>query len=144
MGTEAMSKFTDILKNTLSHVQSNYDLALKDFRELVSELADAVRQLSEEKRDLRVGEESKDAAQTVMSVYVTQPGMGDTIVARVGDYAIPASGYPISYGQQTPFGKFEKMGSLDNRGRLEKHFADMLANPTSPIVVQIAFALRKK
>jgi len=64
--------------------------------------------------------------------------------AIIGDYMITLKGYPISFGECDRYGteSFHRKGRILDREELEAHFAQMLGDKNSQLVLFIAFAQR--
>jgi hypothetical protein len=132
-----MADFLQILRNTLADVDGAFRTARQDLEEVVGKANDAVHALSQGRVRLRLDELKKDPDSVVLGLYLVRDAQTKQ---DVGAFGIPSLGYPIAYGDYNV--NFRNCGVLQTKDDLEKHFAKMLSERSSPPVVALAFLLR--
>jgi hypothetical protein len=133
-----MPDFTELLKRSLSGVNDAFNVARTDLNDTVASVDAAVTELTTGVLRVRLQliENSLEVAvYTVLLVRST-----GAHVSRLAAFRITRTGYPIEFG--TLGSQFETEGLFENRAAIESFFANMLADQTSPLVVQIAFVMR--
>lgn len=133
--------FEALLRESVRSINDVHQKAVDDLLGLCQQLDAAVSGLSNE--DLRI-----------KIVEITDTPEGVAYEMRLHDrqnelyafhmYKVPVSGYPITYGTRGSGGKFTGFEAQSlNRNALEQHFAQLLTDAQSPLVVQVSFAMRK-
>jgi hypothetical protein len=142
-----MNEFDSILENSLKGVSSGFEQAVEDLNEFVGSLNQAVRKALQPKRSsLRLEQVHEDAEETIFRLDLTVVGSKEIPPPRgtaVGEYRLSHNGYPISAGSWDRREGFSEAERFRNKDSLEQHFKKMLANPTSPLVAQVAFHRRQ-
>ena len=145
-----MSEFESILEKSLKGVSSGFQRAVEDLNEVVESLDQAVQKALQPKRSrLRLEPIHESAVATVFRLDLTvweipnrpPPPRG----ISVGEYHLGPNGYPIKAGSwDSRQDSFSVAVTIINKSGLEKHFKEMLANASSPLVTEVAFHVRRQ
>ena len=137
-----MSEFDTILENSLKGVSSGFDQAVAELNDLVGSLSQAVQKALHPKRSsLRLEPVREDADSVIFRLELSvweqdPPHRGNS----VGEYRVSHMGYPIYAGSWDPRERSFTYGQeFNNRKSLQQHFKEMLGNPSSPLVAEVAF-----
>jgi hypothetical protein len=133
-----MPDFGELLKNSISGLNDNYNVAVADLNNVIAGVDAAVTGLTSGLVNVRLQEINKTPDHTLYLLTLVRKRMGDSL--RLGAFRIRSTGYPIEYGSLRK--EFDVDGTLEGKEQLEEYFAAMLSERNSPMVVQIAFSLR--
>ena len=133
-----MADFTALLKMSVAGMNDGYNQAKNDLAEVITQLNTSIQEVTHNKVGLRVSEGFKTAEASIFNVVIFQ---GSEPGAAIGAYRIFRRGYPIPYSKlATPF---IALGELKSKVELERHFSAIVCDRESPIVMAVAFALRR-
>jgi hypothetical protein len=135
-----MADFEKLLRASLTGVNDSFDTALQEFEKVVEQLSDSVQKTTG--RSIRVALElrAENVDGTIYSLTVRNATTG----VRVHYYRIAPTGYPIEFGEfDEDRDKFRSRGRLATRIDVESHFAKLLTNRDSDLVLTIAYIMRK-
>jgi hypothetical protein len=138
-----MGKFDEILRKSLKGINDAFESAKNDLEEVVHELQDAIRDVVSGKNvNVWLDDCLANSEEQIVAVRVGFKFSGREQVV-IGYYRITLGGYPISYGTfLDDEERFEPAGNIENRAGLEQHFAEMLADKQSPLVLFLAYLRR--
>lgn len=133
--------FQALLREAVRSVNDIHQKAVDDLLALCAQLDAAVSSLSEGELSIKI-------------VEITDTPEGVAYEMRLHDkvnalynfsmYKVPVAGYPITFGGRGSGSKFAGFeAQCLNRTALEQHFAQLLTDTHSQLVVQVSFALRK-
>ena len=136
-----MGEFDDILGATLKNANEKFNEARRDLNNIVSEVASAVTT----KTKPNFGVELKIVAHSATHLIYQLQFIFRGNRQSMGLYALGSQGYPIEFGTNaTEQGMSNPDGQLKDLAEITQHFQEMLKNPDSPLMVQIAFEMRKE
>ena len=133
--------FQALLREAVKSVNDTYQNAVDDLLALCSQLDAAVATISGNTLRIKVVELS-DSPEEV--AYEMQLHDLTKHLHSFYMYKVTVSGYPITFGPRGAGSNFNGLeGKAMTRDDLSQHFAELLTNGRSPLVIQISFALRK-
>jgi hypothetical protein len=141
-----MPDFDSLLQHSLSTVNSGYLAAQGDLFRVVERLAEAIQRQTGTNIYLALKQQTADVKGTVFVLYVdVNPDDQQADTINIEHIKLQARGYPVLLGTyRKPINDFKASGSLDTPEDLEAHFVDLLADPDSPLIQAIGFALRQR
>jgi hypothetical protein len=126
-----MTSFEESLKAAIQGINSNLEVVENDLHEVVTEAASGIQHVSKGRAQLALSKmaETPDFVQYVLQLVskVTQP-------VQLLQFNISRKGYPITGSHGL---------NIQNKEELKKVIADMGTNPDSPLVVHLAYILRR-
>jgi len=137
-----MPKFDDLLMATLKGVNQSHEAAVHALRQTVGALAQAVARVAGGRPielALYTREESTEGTVYSLSLQYGKERL------HIEDIRVPVAGYPIAVGQYVgTFQEFTGRIWLQENADIEMHFEEMLRNPSSPLIVKLAYLVRKE
>lgn len=132
--------FTALLREAVSTVNAAHQKTVDDLLQLAGQLDVAVAALSDGALHIKLVEVADSPTEIAYEMQLHDPACPHYSFHM---YKVPIAGYPIAYG---PRGSGSKFGTFESqclhRTALEQHFAELLTDPQSPLVIQVSFALR--
>ena len=136
-----MPDLKTLVKRTIEGLGQDFKQARADLNVIIAEIRDAIRESTTPEFKLYLSPVREDAQGEVSNLVVE---IAET-KRDIGAYRISPSGYPIEYGvQAAAFGGFELMGAVADKDELLAHFAEMVSNPGSPLMVFVTYHWRKQ
>jgi hypothetical protein len=133
-----------LLRDALAKVNARHELGSRSLSAAVGELDRAVRAVSGGALRLELRSLEMKATASVYGVYSAYRGERGNFLAA---YAVPLDGFPIRVCRIEE----EVLGSLsafkeviDTEGDLAEHFRTLATDPDSPLVLDLAFAVRQR
>jgi len=140
VGTGAID-FQALLREAVRCVNDTYQNAVDDLLSLCGQLDQAVAEISGGLLRIKVVELS-DSPEEV--AYEMQLHDQTRHLHSFYMYKVTVAGYPVTFGPRGAGSNFNGLeGKALSKRDLEQHFAELLTNNRSPLVIQISFALRK-
>jgi len=137
-----MTEYDTLLSTSLKEINDKFLRVKQDLVDEVAQLGESVKRVAEGARcSLDVSPRLETMDGSIFSLRLNTKAGG----ALLGEYLVPQSGYPISFGRQegNKYEEFRVQGRLEDREAIRQHFKEMLANQASPLVIQLAYALRR-
>lgn len=132
--------FTALLREAVNTVNAGHQKAVDDLLHLAGQLDAAVASLSGGVLHIKLVEVADSPTEIAYEMQLHDPSCPHYSFHM---YKVPIIGYPIAYG---PRGSGSKFGTFESqclhRAALEQHFAGLLTDPQSQLVIQVSFALR--
>jgi len=127
---------------SLDGFNDDFEQAKDDLESVVADLEEEIQGVVAPKSfSLTLSEAFSDADESVFRLVASQNWRRD--IVTVGSYRITLGGYPIAYGSfDDEEEDFSQEGSLTDRKDLEKHFAHMLGDKNSQLILFVAFLNR--
>ena len=132
--------FSALLREAVNTVNAAHQRAVDDLLHLAGQLDQAVADLSGGALHIKLVEVADSPMEVAYEMQLHDPSCPHFSFHM---YKVPIAGYPIAYGTRgagTKFGTFE--AQCLHKTALEQHFAELLTDPKSPLVIQVSFALR--
>lgn len=133
--------FLALLREAVTTVNAAHQKAVDDLLTLAAQLDVAVADLSGGVLHIKLVEVADSPTEVAYEMQLHDPSCPHYSFFM---YKVPISGYPIAFGQRgsgSKFGNFESQCA--NRLAIQKHFAELLTDPMSALVIQVSFAMRK-
>jgi hypothetical protein len=127
-----MTDFNALIKQTLAGLTEKFKEACGDLNEMVARISDDIQAVTGVPLKLHLSKSTENISGTQFQLQVHSETGGRAIFS----FFVPAKGYPIQI--------LDSKTSMANRSELESVFAEMVSNPDSPLMQNIAFAVRQK
>lgn len=147
-----MNDFDNALQTALTGASAAFRQADEDLHHVVTEAAQSIGRITKGKVELQLNRIREEFNGTTFALQLLKAGERKPMV--LGLYMIQSTGYPIEFGPSKYSQKVESADVLNiglgperqlrDRESLRQHFLELLSAPDSPLVVNIAFLLRKQ
>ena len=138
-----MASFEEMLKASLAGVNAQVDAADTDLHQEVASAAEGVERITGGKVSLFL-RRARDAASEVIYGLVLGKTRSDR---EIMGFRLGPTGYPITAAPNSSYFKEETASHLQrvlgNRDELRKVFSELASDPGSPLVIALAFFLRR-
>jgi len=142
-----MVDFEKLLRESLAGGTKAFEQADADLHDIVIEASQALSRVSQGAADLVLRTLVENLGGVIYGLVIRETGARSSGDA-VEFYQVPPGGYPIRTGGFTDIEsdspEFHPRLALENKAELQQHFAEMMANPDSPLVVIVAFFMRRQ
>ena len=138
-----MSKFSELLKQSVASVNEGFERAQSDVIAVVSELEQSLKEMGP--FALRFSLFSNEADGAIFRlIFDTNPQDLEAPAITILTMKIPSIGYPIFTGTYNKgAAEFRNGTALEDKAQLDGYFESMLSDPTSRFIQAVGFALRK-
>jgi hypothetical protein len=137
-----MSDFVNMFKASLGKASQAFLSADKDLHDVITRAAEALLKVTNGAADMALGKinEGVDGVSYALSVQTEIDSF------EVGGYFVSSKGYPVRYGS-IELGDFERVIKpsqvFANKDEIERHLESLVSNPDSPLIVRLAYMLRR-
>ena len=133
-----MTDFSERLKRSLTGVNAAFDAADADLHAVIAEAARGVQENTNGKATLALDVKKDDDRGTVYALVLDTRDDKQELV-RI---TVQRGGYPILFTSESL--ESSRGVKVTNRTELEEEVTAMASNPDSPLVVKLAFLMRKE
>ena len=133
--------FQALLREAVGGVNATHQKAVDDLLGLCGQLDEAVGTLSGGALRIKIIEisDSPDGVAYEMQLHDAQQSLYNFYM-----YKVPVAGYPIAFAPRGSGSKFNGPEvTATNFNALQQHFAHLMSDAQSPLVIQVSYNLRK-
>jgi hypothetical protein len=137
-----MIDFEQALKEVILGKNEKFLVADSDLHTEVAAASQALGRISKGKASLVLEPVQESEEGITYRLMLTAKDYAD----EVGAFTVPSDGYPIiAVPTVQPYhAEQEKKNPLNNKEALRGYFVSMASNPDSPLVMKLAFVIRRK
>lgn len=134
-----MSSFEETLKRAVFGVTEAYKIAENDLYDETAIASESVHKITDGLASLILDKEREGPTRTVFSLYLKSERGLDTVTY----FSVLPNGYPIKVADTIGYLDIESYQQIiESRSDIRKYFDSLAANPSSRLVIRIAFLLR--